>query len=77
MESSKPRIERQREVLDIIYLSDVPVDVLVYTPRELEESINKNRNLFLEDIVHNGKALYTKAGFHISLLHKPAELVAA
>ena len=77
MESNKPRIERQRDVLSMMYPSDVPIDVLVYTPRELEESINKSRNLFLEDIVHNGKALYTNPGFHISLLHEPAELVAA
>ena len=77
MESNKPRIERQREVLSMMYPSDVPIDILVHTPRELEESINKNRNLFLEDIVHNGKVLYTNPGFHISLLHEPAELVTA
>ena len=74
-ETNKPRIERQREVKDIINFSQMPVDVLVHTPNELEESINKKRNLFLEDIVHNGKVLYTKPGFHISLLHEPAELV--
>lgn len=77
MESNKPRIERQREIKNFIHLSDVPMDILVHTPRELEESINKNRNLFLEDIVHNGKVLYTNHGFHFSLLHEPAELVVA
>src|SRR3989344_2874213 len=60
MESNKPRIERQREVLSVIYPSDVPIDVLVHTPEELEESINKKGNLFLEDIVQNGKVLYVK-----------------
>ena len=76
-ETHKSRIERQREVKDMIIFSQMPVDVLVHTPSELEESINKKRNLFLEDIVHNGKVLYTKHGFHISLLHEPAELVEA
>ena len=75
LESNKPRLERKREILDAIRPSDIPVDLIVHTPYELEESINKNRNLFLEDIVHNGKVLYTKPGFRISLLHEPAELV--
>ena len=77
MESDKPRIERQREIKNLIDPSGIPVDILVHTSRELEESINKKRNLFLEDIVYNGKALYTKPDFRISLLHEPAELVEA
>ena len=72
MESDKPRIERQREVLSVIYPSDVPIDVLVHTPEELEESINKKGNLFLEDIVRNGKVLYTKPkSMTITLPHRP------
>ena len=73
MESNKPRIERQREVLGMIYSSDVPIDVLVHTPEELEESINKKGNLFLEDIVRNGKVLYVKpkSMFTIMLPHRP------
>ena len=77
VESDKPRMERQREVDALLSHREIAMDILVYTPHELEESINKNRNLFLEDIVHNGKTLYTKSGFHISLLHEPAELVNA
>ena len=53
MESNKSRIERQRDVLGVIHPSHVPVDVLVHTPEELEENINKKGNLFLEDIVRN------------------------
>lgn len=73
MESDKPRIERQRDVLDAIHPSYVPVDVLVHTPKELEESINKKGNLFLEDIVRNGKVLYTKPKsiLTITLPHRP------
>ncbi len=77
MESDKPRLERQRDILDVIGPSDIPVDVLVYTPQELDHSINMSRNLFLEDVVHNGTVLYTKPGFQISLSHEPAELVLA
>mgnify|MGYP001567577349 FL=1 len=77
MESDRPRIERQREMCAFFSRREIALDILVYTPNELEESINKHRNLFLEDIVYNGKMLYTKPGFHISLVHEPAELVKA
>ncbi len=36
----------------------VPIDILVYTPKEVEHSIKVNRNLFIEDVVTNGTTLY-------------------
>jgi uncharacterized protein len=72
------RIERQREVRRIIFGSGLAVDILVYSPQELEKSINTKRNFFLEDIVRNGHILYSKHGsIATPLIHKPAELVLA
>lgn len=38
----------------------LPLDILVYTPLEIKKKINEDRNLFLEDIINNGKVLYAK-----------------
>lgn len=59
-DSQQSRIEREREVSRLLYPRELPIDILAYTPEELEKSINGNRNLFLEDIVRNGKVLYAK-----------------
>ena len=50
MESNKTRIERQKELQVTLFPRTLPIDLLVYTPAELEEQINKKHNLFLEDI---------------------------
>ena len=57
-ESDKPRRERQQELRSSVRPTGVPLDLLVYTPHELTERIQKDRNLFLEDIVSNGTVLY-------------------
>lgn len=59
-ESSKARRERQMEVNSLLYPRSTPLDILVYTPTELNRQINEYRNLFLEDIVRNGVVLYAK-----------------
>lgn len=56
----KPRLERECELHGILISRNMPVDLLVYTPDEVKKSINDNHNLFIEDIVRNGKVLYTK-----------------
>jgi len=71
----KPRLERERELNKLLFPRIIPMDLLVYTPEELERGVNESRNFFLEDIVRNGRALYTRPGFEIALYHKPAELV--
>lgn len=58
--SEKTRIERQRELRSILPHQYPPIDLLIYTPAELEKQINEKHNLFLEDIVRNGKTLYSK-----------------
>lgn len=60
-DSEEKRINRSREVREAIFGSDVPIDVLVYTPEEIKKSINESRNLFIEDIIRNGKTLYEKS----------------
>ena len=55
-----PRLERQRELDDLLSPREIALDILVYTPEELETGINKHRNLFLEDIMRNGKILYAQ-----------------
>jgi predicted nucleotidyltransferase len=60
-ESKQRKVDRAREVRDVISDSNVPVDILVYTPEEVKKSINENRNLFIEDIVRNGKTIYEKS----------------
>lgn len=47
-----------REISRMLFPRSFPIDVLVYRPRDLEQKIKEDRNLFLEDIVTNGKVLY-------------------
>lgn len=74
-DSQKPRLERELELRKLLFPSGVGLDVLVYTPKELEKSINEHRNFFLEDIIHNGRPLFTKQGFRINTIHKQAEII--
>ena len=58
--SQDTRPIRERKLQSLLFPREIPIDVLVYTPEEVEESVHKKRNLFIEDIVRNGKVLYTK-----------------
>lgn len=48
------------EIRRALWGSSVPMDILVYTPEQLEQRIAVDRNLFLEDIVKNGVTLYER-----------------
>lgn len=74
-DSNQPRPDREREMRKLLFPLDMPLDVLVFTPEELEKSINENRNLFLEDIIRNGRVLFERPGFNIPLFHRPAEIL--
>lgn len=57
-ESQERRIERERQIQRLLLGSKLPVDVLVYTPQEVQ------RRLWLEDffikrILDRGKILYS------------------
>lgn len=57
-ESSKPRSEREYELRTLLFPSEIPLDIMVYTPGELKQKIERDQNLFLKDIVNNGIILY-------------------
>ena len=54
--TKKDRIERQLEVRRIIK-GRLPVDILVYTPEEIEKRL-KMKDFFIKDIIDKGKLLY-------------------
>ena len=61
-ESQESRAERGRKMDALLYPRDIALDFLIYTPDEVKTSINENYNLFIEDIIRNGKVLYTRSG---------------
>lgn len=50
--------EMMREISRSIFPRPFPLDIMVDTPSGVETKIKKDRNLFIEDIVNNGKILY-------------------
>ncbi|MBI3442631.1 MAG: nucleotidyltransferase domain-containing protein [Candidatus Sungbacteria bacterium] len=68
-----PRRERKYELRHTLFPSPFAFDVLIYTPEELQKSINENRNLFIEDILRNGKVLYERpdGAFAVDLPARP------
>jgi len=57
-DTDERRIERKRKVRKIIWGSGAPVDILVYTPNEVERRRNIG-DFFIDDIVTNGTSLYS------------------
>lgn len=56
-ETNKNIFERNREVNRILFGSDMAIDVLVYTP----EQLNKRKQMgdpFINKIINNGKVIY-------------------
>ena len=56
--TTRPPRKRIEKIDRLFMRRDIPMDFLVYTPKELREKISLDRNLFLEDIVKNGITLY-------------------
>ena len=56
-ETKKRFVERLRESVDVVPEGDV--DILIYTPREAAEMIEK-KNRFMERIISEGKVVYEK-----------------
>jgi uncharacterized protein len=75
--SERTRSDRAQEVQELLYPREIPMDILVYTPEEVEESINKNKNLFIEDIIRNGTTLYSKpeSAFMVALPQRPLAIL--
>jgi predicted nucleotidyltransferase len=56
--SRKKRFNRQSELRELLKDVSVPMDILVFTPKEVSFQVQEYRNLFIEDIVEKGKILY-------------------
>ena len=55
----KFRAERNREVSRLLIDRQIPVDILVYTPAEVEKR-KKMGDFFITDILTKGKLVYAK-----------------
>jgi uncharacterized protein len=58
-ETDLPRPQRTAQVRKMIYGSMVPIDLIVYTPREIEES-KDNKFSFVHEVLNTGKILYER-----------------
>jgi len=55
--SKKQRIDRQRELRMKLFPPGMPLDLLVYTPKEIERRLRIG-DFFIRDIINKGKLLY-------------------
>lgn len=55
-----PRPQRTVHVRKMIYGSMIPIDLIVYTPKEIDES-KENKFGFVYDVLNTGKTLYERA----------------
>ncbi len=58
-ETNLPRPQRTVHVRKMLYGSMIPIDLIVYTPKEIEES-KENRFSFVYEVLNNGKILYER-----------------
>ena len=57
MESDMRRDERARQIQKIFSDRTFPLDIIVYTPEEVEQSLGRG-NLFIKEILARGGVLY-------------------
>ena len=60
-ESDLPRPQRTVQVRKMLYGSMVPIDLIVYTPQEINDS-KENKFSFVYKVLSTGKTLYERAG---------------
>jgi len=58
-DTDSPRPQRTIKVRKMLYGSMVPIDLIVYTPKEIEES-KKNSYSFVSEILKTGIVLYER-----------------
>jgi predicted nucleotidyltransferase len=58
-ETSERKIDRVREVRNIIWDSGLPIDILVYAPIEIKRRLEEFDDFFIKDISTKGKILYS------------------
>ncbi len=54
-----PRPQRAMLVRKMLYGAMVPIDLIVYTPKEIEEA-KDNEFSFVYEVMHTGKTLYER-----------------
>jgi predicted nucleotidyltransferase len=60
-DSDLPRPQRTVQVRKMLYGSMIPIDLIVYTPKEIEES-RGNKFSFVFKVLNTGKTLYERPG---------------
>ncbi len=60
MKTKAKEIDRYVAVSNLLYPRQFPVDILVKTPREIEEISRKKRNFFMREILSKGKVIYER-----------------
>lgn len=57
--TKKSKLERIYEVDKFLFDRDIPIDILVYTPKEVEERLELG-DFFVEDIIKKGRLIYER-----------------
>ena len=60
-ETDLPRPQRTVQLRRMLYGSMIPMDLIVYTPKEIAES-KKNSYSFVNEVLNSGKILYERTG---------------
>ena len=58
-ETELPRPQRSIQVRKLLYGSMVPIDLIVYTPKEIDES-KENRFSFVYEVFNTGRTVYER-----------------
>lgn len=55
-----PRPQRTIQVRKMLYGSMVPIDLIVYTPQEIDDS-KENQYSFVHEVINKGKIIYERS----------------
>lgn len=58
-DTKERKIKRMQNIFSFLREKNIPLDVLVYTPKEIEKRLQMG-DFFIEDIINNGKLIYEK-----------------
>jgi hypothetical protein len=62
MKTKAREIDRYIAVSNLLYPRQFPVDILVKTPKEIQEASRKKGNFFMREILTKGKVIYERSG---------------
>lgn len=57
--TKKRKLDRMYEVDKLLHSRKIPVDILVYTPKEVKERLELG-DYFVEDVIKKGKVIYER-----------------